>query len=36
MLVWEYKEKKELIKGLKIYKKQINKQRRKREENKWS
>lgn len=30
MLVCEYKEQKELIKGLKIYKKQRNKQRRER------
>ena len=32
MLVCEYKERVKLIKGLKIYKKQINKQRRKKEE----
>ena len=32
MLVCEYKERSKLIKGLKIYKKQINKQRRKKEE----
>ena len=35
MLVCEYKESK-LIKGSEIYKKQINKQRRKREETKWN